>query len=63
MNDYKFFFPDQASESSVIAVLNAYHDQKKLIDDIADMPAEIKAALENPDPKYIFDHKEVFLRR
>lgn len=62
MNDYKFVFPDRASELKVNAVLKAYYDQKKLTDDIAGIPAKIKPVLEKPDPKFVYDNKEVFCK-
>lgn len=59
MNDYKSIFPDPASEKLLVAVLEEYYDEKKL-GSVARIPPKIKAGLEKPSAKYVFDNKEVF---
>jgi ankyrin repeat protein len=62
MNNYKSIFPDRKSESLLNAVLKAYYDQKKLTDSIAAIPAKIKEAIENKDPKFVYENKDVFCK-
>jgi len=52
MKDYKFFFPDQQSEETLVASLKKYQERrKKDFEDIDREIKEIETALKKPDPK------------
>src|SRR6186713_1420948 len=52
--------PDPKSEEKLLTRLNAFREYRIKVQD--EVPKEIAAALENPDPKYVYEHYEIFCK-
>ena len=62
LEEYRHFFPDTASESTLIKALTEW--QKTRIDQerTDSLPKEIAIGLQNPDPRYVYDHMDIFCK-
>lgn len=60
MNDYKIYFPDAASEKTLVKTLKEWKKTRKNQGRTDKLPKEIETGLQNPDPRYVYDNMKVF---